>query len=289
MLGLENYSAYARVLLCHLATSLNIPLHILAEDEARIAKALAKIVEFITPEELQARRQEEGKNRYRSRPKQQQQLDPGALTNANLIAHNNRPPNAAAGESVGGLAAPLVSAGLSTVFGGLGTGPAAAATMLQSMAESTVVVGTLFGLYGSRATAKMTESYAKDIQDWGLLPVNGQEGSLPMMDPKDVPSVDRRLRMTIGITGFFDPNNEKGDDCKRPWNCLGEVSEVYAVQWENEVLGKTGAAFDKLLKAPGWTEAKRDNDLSGTSSQHTTSVFSNKRRSHAHANALHSC
>ncbi|KAK9776512.1 hypothetical protein SCAR479_06835 [Seiridium cardinale] len=258
LLGLENYSSYSRVFLCHLAASLQVPLHVLANDEARISQALSKVVEFITPEELQARRLEEGKNRFRSRPsskqQQQQSQDAASLTNFN----SHRPPNGTTGESVGGLAAPLVAAGLSTVFGGLGVGPAAAASMLQGMAESTVVVGTLFGLYGARATTKITEAYVKDIQDFGLLPVNGPRDRSPMVDPFDVPPGDRRLRLTICVAGFFDPNAPEGDNCKAPWKVLGEATEVYAVQWETEVLGKTGAAFDKLLKAPGWTEAKQD-------------------------------
>lgn len=261
LLGLGDYCTYSRILLCHLATSLKIPLHILTNEEHRISKALSKIIEFITPEELQARRIEEGKNRYRGRPKQQQiqQQSSNALTNANLNAHNNRPAAANVGENVDGLAAPLVSARISTVLGGFGVSPAAAVTMLQGMTESTVVVGTLFGLYGSRATAKMTESYAKDIQDFGLIPVNGMKGRLIMTDPMDIPSDDRRLRVTISITGFFDPNLEEGDSCKNPWKVLGDATEVYAYQWEPEVLLKTGAALDKLLKAPGWTEAKNDN------------------------------
>ncbi|ETS79540.1 hypothetical protein PFICI_09393 [Pestalotiopsis fici W106-1] len=259
LLGLDNYCSYSRALLCHLATSLSIPLHVLTDDENRIGKALAKIVDCITPEELQARRLEEGKNRFRrNHLKQLQPQDPSASVNASLNAPNIRPPNAVNGETVGGLAAPLVSAGLSTVFGGFGVGPAAATTMLQGMAESPVVVGTLFGLYGSRATAKMTESYAKDIQDFGLIPVHGQKDRTAMNDPFDVPADDRRLRLTIGVTGFFDPNIPDGDDCKNPWKCLGDLNEVYSLQWETEALLKTGAALDNVLKAPGWTEAKQD-------------------------------
>jgi hypothetical protein len=259
LLGLDNYCSYSRSFLCHLATSLSIPMHVLTNDENRIGKALAKIVERITPEELQARRIEEGKNRFRrNHLKHLQTQDSTGLVNASSHASNNRQPNSVNGETVGGLAAPLVSAGLSTVFGGFGVSPAAATTMLQGMAESPVVVGTLFGLYGSRATAKMTESYAKDIQDFGLIPVHGHKDRTAMHDPFYVPSDDRRLRLTIGVTGFFDPNIPDGDDCKNPWKCLGDLNEVYSLQWETEALLKTGAALDNVLKAPGWTEAKQE-------------------------------
>lgn len=280
LLGLGDYCAFTRVLLCHLATSLNVPLHVLADTERRISMALAKIVENITPEELQARRFEEGKYRSRGRPRPQHDSD--ALTNANLFAHNNRPATANIGDHVDGLAAPLVSAGLSTVFGGLGVPPAAAATMLQGMTESTVVVGTLFGLYGSRATAKMTESYAKDIQDFGLLPVNGKEGRTAMIDPKDVPPDDRRLRLTICIPGFLDPNLEGGDNCKSPFKVLGDATEVYTYQWETEVLFKTGAALDKLLKAPGWSEVKKDIHFRSGEYQHVPVIRSSHHVSHQH-------
>jgi hypothetical protein len=45
----------------------------------------------------------------------------------------------------GGLAAPLVAAGIGTVMGGLGLGATAAAGLLGTLAESSIVVGALFG------------------------------------------------------------------------------------------------------------------------------------------------
>ena len=52
----------------------------------------------------------------------------------------------------GGLAAPLVAAGVGSVMGGIGLGATAAAGYLGSVAGSTIIVGGLFGAYGGRMT-----------------------------------------------------------------------------------------------------------------------------------------
>lgn len=235
LLSLENYSTYSRVLLLHLASSLHIPFHVLTQDELRVAQSLSQVVNGISAEEIAQKRAEEGKTARRFK------VGLAGLAGAAIIG------------LTGGLAAPLVAAGIGTVFGGLGLGATAAAGLLGTMAESTVVVGTLFGLYGARATSKMMDSYAKDIQDFALLPLHGSLHK-EMVDPKDIPAEDRRLRVTLGISGWL----TQKEDFINPWRALGHQNELYALRWETEALMKMGHSLDTVIKSAAWTTAKRE-------------------------------
>lgn len=53
----------------------------------------------------------------------------------------------------GGLAAPLVGVGVTTILGWLGVGGTAAGLLASGLAGSSVVCGALFGAYGARSTA----------------------------------------------------------------------------------------------------------------------------------------
>lgn len=92
----------------------------------------------------------------------------------------------------GGLAAPLVAGAIGTIMGGVGLGGTAAAGLLGALAESGVIVGSLFGAYGGRMTGKMMDAYAKEVDDFAFLPLKGQKRGEPIPE-------DRRLRVTIGI------------------------------------------------------------------------------------------
>lgn len=71
----------------------------------------------------------------------------------------------------GGLAAPLLTAGIDSVMGGLGLGATTAAGYLETLASSTVLVGGLFGAYGGRMTGQMMDQYAKEVSDFGFVPI----------------------------------------------------------------------------------------------------------------------
>jgi hypothetical protein len=71
----------------------------------------------------------------------------------------------------GGLAAPLLAAGLGTVMGGLGLG--VVSTYLGALASSSLLVGSLFGAYGAKMTGKLMEQYAREVQDFEFIPVQG--------------------------------------------------------------------------------------------------------------------
>ncbi|KAL7623992.1 hypothetical protein AAE478_005549 [Parahypoxylon ruwenzoriense] len=232
LLGLEQYALYSRILLVKLASSLNIPTWVLFQDEVRVSGALSKIIENIPPAEIAQKRAEETKTNRR--------LKSGGSNTAN-------------GGTTGTLAPPLVAAGIGTVFGGFGLEESATASLLGPMAESTVVVGTLFGLYGTRQGTRTMDAYAKDIQDFGLSPLHESDES-ELIDPKELPSECRRMRVTIGISGLLMGE----DDFTDSWQVLGQQTETYALRWELEALTKMGASLETLMKSSTWNEARKE-------------------------------
>jgi hypothetical protein len=235
VLSLEQYSAFSRILLLNLSSSLHVPLHILAEDEVRVAKSLGQVTKDLTGDEVAQKRSEENRSSRRWK------VGLASVAGAALIG------------VTGGLAAPLVAAGVGTVLGGVGLGGTAAAGLLGAMAESTFVVGTLFGIYGAKAGQKMMEQYAKDVQDFAFLPLHGElKGEYH--GGKDVAPDDRRLRVVLGISGWL----TQPEDVVNPWRSLGNQSEVYALRWEVESLMKMGNSLETVIKSTAWSKAKKE-------------------------------
>lgn len=234
LLGLDQYPTYSRIALIKLATAMEVPTYVLLRDEYRVSQALANIIKGISAEEVAQKRAEEGRpKRWRS--------------------NGNHNPAAPGFSDV--LAEPLVDAGIGTVFGGLGVSTSVTATLLGGIgtAGSTVAVGTLFGLYGARQGGKTMDAYAKDIQDFALVPMHGFPQS-ELLDPKDVPAEDRRMRVTMGISGWTTEEN----DFQYPWKAFGRLNEVYALRWELEAQSKFGAALQTVMKSTAWNAAKKD-------------------------------
>lgn len=129
LLSLEHYVAHSRILLLYIASSLHLPLHILAENEVLVAQGLVEGAHRMSGDEAAKHRSDENKNARRWK------VGLAGVAGAALIG------------VTGGLAAPLVAAGVGTVMAGLGLEATVAAGLLGSLAESSVVVGTLFGSY----------------------------------------------------------------------------------------------------------------------------------------------
>lgn len=147
----------------------------------------------------------------------------------------------------GGLAAPLVAGAIGTIMGGLGLGATTAAGLLGALAESGVIVGSLFGAYGGRMTGKMMDAYAKEVDDFAFLPLKGSKHHEPLPQ-------DRRLRVAIGISGWL----TQKEDIITPWRALGRESEVFALRWELEALTKLGTSMESVVKSAAWTVAKKE-------------------------------
>ncbi|TRX92889.1 hypothetical protein FHL15_006295 [Xylaria flabelliformis] len=237
-LGLDQYPTYSRIALIKLATAMEVPTYVLLQDEYRVSQALAQIIKGISAEEIAQKRAEEGKPSKRWR--------------------SNNNPNLATSIFSDVLAEPLVAAGIGTVFGGIGVSTSVTATLLGGIgaAHSTVPVGTLFGLYGARQGGKTMDAYAKDIQDFALIPMHGSTQS-EFIDPKDIPAENRRMRVTIGISGWTTEEN----DFQYPWKVFGKSNEVYALRWELEALSKVGAALQTVMKSTSWNVAMKDRDV----------------------------
>ncbi|KAI0837319.1 DUF726-domain-containing protein [Hypoxylon sp. FL0890] len=232
LLGLDQYSLYSRLLLVKLASSLNVPMWVLLQDEVRVSQALSKIIMGISADEIAQRRAEEAKTSRRWKPG----MVSGAL-----------------GGTPATLAAPLVEAGIGTVFGGRGMDQAATAGLLGPMNDNTIVVGTLFGLYGARQGSKTIEAHGKDVQDFGMIPLHGTSET-QVIDPKDAPVEDRRMRVTIAVTGLLTEH----DDYLQSWQIIGQQNESYAMRWELDVLTKVGTALETVLKSVAWYEAQKE-------------------------------
>ena len=174
LLSLENYVAPSRVLLLYLTSSLHLPLKVLTEDEEKIAKGLLEAAKHMSGESEAKKKAEENKDSRKWK------VGLASVAGAALIG------------VTGGLAAPLVAAGVGSVMGGLGLGATAAAGYLGSVAGSTVIVGGLFGAYGGRMTGQMMDNYAREVDDFAFLPVRKDRKNTEKEEEKNEADIAKR-------------------------------------------------------------------------------------------------
>ncbi|CAI7644833.1 unnamed protein product [Penicillium glandicola] len=234
MLSLEHYSAYSRVLMLNVTSSLNIDISVLNQDEVSVARGLLQTALALSANQ-DTKEQPKKKDDMRK-----WKVGIASVAGAALIG------------LTGGLAAPLVAAGLGTVMGGLGLGATAAAGLLGTLAGSSVVVGGLFGAYGGRMTGRMMEKYAREVDDFAFIPIRGE----PRRNVKDKESAeqDHRLRVTIGVTGWV----KEESNFVVPWRVIGADSEVFGLRWEMEPLMNLGNAISALVTSAAWSVAGRE-------------------------------
>ena len=234
LLSLKHYNAYSRVLMLHVAASLEIDIKVLNEDENKVARGL---LDAVLSQSQVGDKPSEPKKDDSSR---KWKVGLASVAGAALIG------------ITGGLAAPLVAAGVGGVMGGLGLGATAAAGYLGSLAGSSVLVGGLFGAYGGRMTGRTMEKYAREVQDFAFVPTRGQQ-TPETGDEKDEARQDHRLRVTIGVTGWA----KNRSDFVVPWRVLGDNSEVFALRWETEAMMSLGHAINNLVTSAVWSVASR--------------------------------
>ena len=115
----------------------------------------------------------------------------------------------------GGLAAPAVGAGVSTVLGWLGVGGTAAGVLATGLAGSSVVCGALFGAYGSTKTAMVVRGYTREIRDLAIRPVR---------PPRDT------MATRLCVTGWL----ASPEDVTEPWTIF-EGDDTFALQWVRQL------------------------------------------------------
>jgi pimeloyl-ACP methyl ester carboxylesterase len=97
------------------------------------------------------------------------------------------------------------------------------------------------------------DSYAKEIEDFKFIPLREpEETSRFKKSSKQNP--DRRLRLTIGINGWL--NDE--EDVVKPWKVLGPETEVFALRYEMKTLLSLGTALTDLVQSFSWNVLKSE-------------------------------
>ncbi|KAH7026286.1 uncharacterized protein B0I36DRAFT_352172 [Microdochium trichocladiopsis] len=228
LLSLETYTSYSRILMLHIATALSLPLNILAQDETSVAKGLLEAAKQDMNADEETKKKAEENSMARK-----WKVGLGAAAGAVLIG------------VTGGLAAPLLAAGVGSVMGGLGLGATATAGYLGALAGSAPLVGVLFGAYGGRMTGQVVDEYAKQVEDFGFIPIHGKKGH----------KAPRQLRVAIAISGWLNKKNEVVE----PWNVLTcEGTEVFALRWELKALLNLGDAMYTYITSYAWSWAKSE-------------------------------
>lgn len=124
----------------------------------------------------------------------------------------------------GGLAAPLVGAGVTAVLGWLGVGGTIVGLLASGLAGSSVVCGALFGAYGAQESARMVERYTREVRDLEIVRVREPgEG-----EKKEKETLGVRLCVSGWLTG--------PGDVTAPWEVF-QGDETFALQWVHYSLG----------------------------------------------------
>jgi len=230
LLSLEHYQAYSRTLLLHLTTSLGLDVSFLAHDESKVARGLLAAAENMKADAETKKKAEQNQDNRKWK------VGLATVAGAALIG------------VTGGLAAPLLAAGVGSVMGGLGLGATAAAGYLGTLAGSTVLVGTLFGAYGGRMTGKMMDKYAREVEDFAFVQVRTYH------KPRKIEKEFRRLRVAIGISGWLTST----DEVVEPWRVIGVGMESFALRYELETLMNLGNSMTTMVKSAAWSYAKSE-------------------------------
>ncbi|KIW90277.1 uncharacterized protein Z519_08921 [Cladophialophora bantiana CBS 173.52] len=240
LLSLEHYNAYSRILLLNLTSSLKLPLKTFEQDEYATAKGLLEAAKELTADEEKMKKIRENEETRKWRVRY------ATAAGAAILS------------VTGGMAAPLVAAGVGSVMGGLGLGATSAAAYLGSVAGSAVLVGGLFGAYGGRMTGQMMDSYARQVEDFQFLPVRGSSDKKTSEDEakgaQEASEYDHKLRVTLGISGWL---TEK-EEVVKPWRSLGKGAEVFALKYELEALLKLGNAMNGMVQSAAWGYAQKE-------------------------------
>ncbi|KAI8934888.1 hypothetical protein NX059_008560 [Plenodomus lindquistii] len=230
LLSLEHYSAHSRILLLHLTSSFNLSLSVLKKDEETVAQGLLEAASQQLNADAETKKAAE-----KSQTARKWKVGLAGVAGAALIG------------VTGGLAAPLLAAGVGSVMGGLGLGATAAAGYLGTLAGSSVLVGGLFGAYGAKMTGRAMDKYAREVEDFAFLPIHHSQ------DPAQKDNGSRRLRVAIAASGWL----HEPEEVSKPWRYIGKGTEGFALRWELEALLSLGHSLETFVTSAAWGFAKK--------------------------------
>ena len=220
LLSLEHYTAHSRVLLLQVTNHLHLEAKLLNEHEITVAKGLLAAASQMSADE------ETQKAAASSAAARKWKVGIATVAGAALIG------------ITGGLAAPILAAGVGTVMGGLGLGATAAAGLLGALSGSSILIGGLFGAYGGKMTGRWVEGYSQEVKDFKFIPLRDEH----------------RLRVGIAISGWLTDEQE----VIQPWKVLGDGTEVFALRWEMNALLRLGNSLTTVLKSYALEYAKTE-------------------------------
>jgi hypothetical protein len=230
VLSLEHYSAHSRILVLYLTSSLGLSRAILKKDEETVAQGLLEAASQQLNADAETKKAAEA-----SQSSRKWKVGLAGVAGAALIG------------VTGGLAAPLLAAGVGSMMGGIGLGATAAAGYLGTLAGSSVLVGGLFGAYGAKMTSRAMDDYARQVEDFAFIPIHRSQ------DPKHQDNESRRLRVAIAVSGWL----REPDEVSKPWRYISTGTEGFALRWELEALLKLGHSLESFVTSAAWGYAKK--------------------------------
>ena len=255
LLSLEHYVAPSRVLLLYLTSSLKLPLKVLTDDEEKVAKGLLEAAKQMSGDSETRKKVDENKDSRKWK------VGLASVAGAALIG------------VTGGLAAPLVAAGVGSVMGGLGLGATAAAGYLGSVAGSSIIVGGLFGAYGGRMTGQVMDKYAREVEDFAFLPVRKQGGEKEQEAEKLRDSVKEQSER---IKGTSPKSNLESRPESQDVSTSTPKSEVAAKSPQDVEASAQDPAERRLrvtIGISGWLTSKAEVDAPWRVIGHNSEVF----------------
>ncbi|KAI0190530.1 hypothetical protein EV127DRAFT_430494 [Xylaria flabelliformis] len=254
LLSAGNYSAYARTLLCYLASALEIPSSRLDAEETAIATTLAQTAAQKANAEAKDKvGGSSGMSADAEAAKRREEGRAGRLWKVGLAS--------VAGAAIvgvtGGLAAPVVAAAVGGLMGSVGLGGLAG--FLGIFWMNGALVGALFGAFGAKMTGEMVDRYAREVEDFKFLPLGSGAAAATAAaagnnGDAEAEAATRRLRVTIGINGWLETEN----DVMRPWRVLGNETEVFALRYEMRSLLDLGTQLRQLVSSAAWSVARNE-------------------------------
>ncbi|XP_075236400.1 transmembrane and coiled-coil domain-containing protein 4-like [Lycorma delicatula] len=217
------YDARWRVLIRQFSEQIGINWDVVEEYEKSIVDCLTSIHREKTAEELKVDKSRERGQRF----KRYAMIGLASVGGGALIG------------VTGGLAAPLIGAGIGSLIGGTAVFGALGAT-------GTAIVASLFGAAGAGLTGYKMHRRVGEIEEFafGYLSPACHDSDDDKSKINIVP-IQQQLHITIAVSGWLKDDCE--DNFTRPWLCLDSSNEQYYLRYESSYLLELGKAMDYFL------------------------------------------